>query len=277
MSRVVPLRRPVRRPRPGAPATRAAPSRRMHARISHRPGVTQRMARGVWSGWFLGKVLAVAVLAAGAWLFIEGAASPDLRVASILVAGNDLVPAEEIAEVLPVRDANVFTIRGSRLAPAILSDPAVAAVRVEPRLPDAVYVRVMERRPAVVWETTVGSVLADRTGLVLREGESALPTVSAPDGPFPQPGERVSPQAVQVAETVGPLIDSLGLKGGRIEFRPESGVTLVAPGAARVVLGFGDDLQLKLDAYTTIRRYLEQSRTTAELIDVRFLDRPYYR
>jgi cell division septal protein FtsQ len=239
--------------------------------------VTQSIARALFSGWFLGKVLAVVVLASGGWLFREGAASPDLRVASILVAGNELVPAEEIAEALPVRDANVFTIRGSRLAPAILSDPAVAAVRVEARLPDAVYVRVMERRPVVVWETSGGTVLADRTGLVLREGGSALPTVSAPEGPVPHPGERVSPQAVQVAETVGPLIDSLGLQGGRIEFRPESGVTLVAPGTARVVLGFGDDLQLKLDAYTTIRRHLEQSRTPAELIDVRFLDRPFYR
>jgi hypothetical protein len=249
----------------------------MHVRASHRPGVGERVARGAFRGWFLGKILAIGILAAGAWLFIKGAASPDLRVASILVAGNELVPAEEIAEALPVGDANVFTIRGSRLAPTILSDPAVAAVRVEPRLPDAVYVRVMERRPAVVWETSNGSVLADRTGLVLREGGSALPTVSAPEGPYPQPGERVSSQAVQIAETVGPLIDSLGLQGGRIEFRPESGVTLVAPGAARVVLGFGDDLQLKLDAYATIRRYLEQSRTTAELIDVRFLDRPFYR
>jgi hypothetical protein len=200
-----------------------------------------------------------------------------LRVAAILVAGNELVPAEEIAESLPLTDVNVFTVRGSRLAQVVQQDPAIAAARIEPRLPNSIYVAVRERRPAVVWESPSGPTLADDSGLVIRDGARPLPTVSAPEGPAARPGERVDALAVQVAESVGPRVDELGLPGGRVEFRPGSGVALVAPGAARVVLGFGDEVEMKLSAYEAIRRYLEQSRQSAELIDVRFLDRPFYR
>ena len=44
-----------------------------------------------------------------------------------------------------------------------------------------------------------------------------------------------------------------------------------------MMLGFGDDLDAKIAAYQAIRRELDRTRTPAELIDVRFLERPYYR
>jgi hypothetical protein len=101
--------------------------------------------------------------------------------------------------------------------------------------------------------------------------------VLAPEGPLAAPGERVDPDAVRVARDVGMRLSALGLPGGQVEYRPSTGVALVAPGAPRVQLGFGDDLDAKLSAYLAIRRHLEQTRTSAQLIDVRFLERPYYR
>jgi cell division protein FtsQ len=222
-------------------------------------------------------VLAVAVLGAGAWAFVEASDAPGLRVSNILVAGSDLVPAEEIANALPMTHVNVFTVRGSRLANAITGDPAIESVRVEPHLPDTIYVRVRERRAAVVWDTPAGPLLTDDTGLVLREGTRSLPVVWAAEGPAPEPGGRVDRHAVLAAETIAPRIDTLGLPGGRVEFQPSTGVALVAPGRSRVVLGFNGNLEAQLAAYEAIRRYLEQSRAPAELIDVRFLDRPFYR
>jgi hypothetical protein len=45
----------------------------------------------------------------------------------------------------------------------------------------------------------------------------------------------------------------------------------------RLILGGADDLGWKMAALQTIVRHLQSERTTAELIDVRFRERPYYR
>jgi hypothetical protein len=44
-----------------------------------------------------------------------------------------------------------------------------------------------------------------------------------------------------------------------------------------VALGFADNLDAKVDAYRAIRDHLNETQTVAELVDVRFLDRPYFR
>jgi hypothetical protein len=148
---------------------------------------------------------------------------------------------------------------------------------VRPMIPNHVDVVVEERVPTVVWDTGHRQVLLDAEGLALKDGAEALPTVYAPEGPELQPGTRIDVTPVRVAQSVGPRLASLGLTGGRVEYRPSGGVSLVAPGAPRVNLGFGENLDAQLNAYLTIRRHLDATRTPAELIDVRFLDRPYYR
>jgi hypothetical protein len=45
----------------------------------------------------------------------------------------------------------------------------------------------------------------------------------------------------------------------------------------RLILGGGDGLEAKVATIQTIVHYLQSERTSAEIIDVRFGDRPYYR
>jgi hypothetical protein len=111
----------------------------------------------------------------------------------------------------------------------------------------------------------------------LRDRESALPVVNAPYGPAVELGEQVDPAIVNTAAALPPLLAAAGITGGQVEYHPSSGLALTIPGAPQMVLGFDGDLDAKLAAYRAIRNQLDRTRTTAQLIDVRFLERPYYR
>ena len=82
---------------------------------------------------------------------------------------------------------------------------------------------------------------------------------------------------VRMAEALVPRLASEGLAGGQLEYRPSYGATLILADSARLAIGTGDGLEDKLAAYRAIRSYLDQNRTKAQFIDVRFLERPYFR
>jgi hypothetical protein len=241
------------------------------------PSRAGRIARRIFSTWLLSKVLAIGLLAGGAWLVTRGIQAPELRVASVTIVGNSLASAPEITEQLDLEGQNVFSVRGPRLERLIEHDPLIQRAHVQPVLPNAVRIAIVERQPAVVWDTGDRQLLTDGTGLALREGIEPLPTVRAPEGPITDPGGRVDADAVHMAQAIGPQLDALGYTGGWLEYRPDRGVTLEGPGKEQVLLGFANDLPAKLAAYRSIRRYLDESHTAVQLVDVRFLDRPYYR
>ena len=277
MSRVTPLPRAPRqqalkRRAPAAPARGTARSSR-----AQQPGFLTRVRRRVLSGWLAGKLLALLLLGLGSAALFEFANGEYFVVDQVEVGGNLLVPTEEVQAAVDLKGVHVLAVRSGRTARILQANPAIAHARVQPQLYRTVRIEIVEREPVAVWDTGEVQVLTDVEGLALRDGRLALPTVLAPEGPAVAPGGRVDPDAVRVARDVGMRLSALGLPGGQVEYRPTAGVALVAPGAPRVQLGFGDNLDAKLSAYLAIRRHLEQTRSAAELIDVRFLERPYYR
>lgn len=240
-------------------------------------GLVGAVGRRLLSFWFLGKLLALGLLAAGGWVVSQAAVAPDLRVVQVSIEGTALLDADAVREALSLEGTHLFLVRRGRVVRQLEAMPLVARASADVRLPNQVRVRVVERSAAAVWDTGVRQLLSDSDGLILREGSMPLPIVHAPAGPLPEPGQRVDPVAIHVAQAVGPRLEMLGLAGGRVEYQPESGVAIVAPGSPRVVLGFGEDVDAKLTAYLSIRRYLDETKRPAELIDVRFLERPYFR
>jgi cell division septal protein FtsQ len=237
-----------------------------------------RTLRRFFGLWLLAKAVALALLAGGAVLASQVASSQQFRVAEVIVSGSGLVAAEDIAATIDVAGANAFTVRGRRMARILQSDPAIAGATVRARLPDAVEVVVYERPPAVLWEADGRTLLADETGLTLRDGARPdLPVIHAPEGPAPDPGGRVDAEIVRMAQSLAPRLEAEGLAGGQFEYRPTTGASIVLPDSARVALGSLDDLEDKLAAYQAIRAHLNQSNTEARFIDVRFLERPYFR
>lgn len=265
------------RVRPAAKRSTSGAIRRPTGAARSARRMPAHLLRRVFSGRLLARVVAVAILCGGGWALWEGAAAPQLQVAGVTLAGNELVTDEEILGGLSIEGANVFTVRTRRLEDILQTDPAIGRARVRARLPNAIALRVEEREPVVVWIAAESPVLADRSGLALRNGTRSLPAIYAPEGPIAEPGGRIDVEAVRMAQSLASRLDAMGVAGARLEYRPGSGMSIVASGSPRIALGFADDLDAKLAAYAAIKGHLEQTRTPAELIDVRFLDRPYFR
>lgn len=297
MSRVTPLR-PARRaarrdaarhdaraPRREARTARRRESgpRPSRARSQPRRGLSFGILRHIFSGWFAGKLLAVALIGGVLWALAEGAEATEFHVAEVVLAGNALIPTEELLADLPAVGENIFFIRGARLERRLRANPAIGQAKVGLRLPNSLQITVQERAPAVVWDTGSRQLLADADGRVLRdalmaiEPAASLPVLKAPEGPEAEPGGQLDPEAVRVAQSLVARLDGLGLTGSWLEYRPVAGVTIVSPSSHRVAVGFTDRLDAKLAAYLAIRARLDQNAAKAELVDVRFLDRPYYR
>jgi cell division protein FtsQ len=152
--------------------------------------------------WSLPVLAVAAVVGSGVWLFTGGrtaaflgvardgmitaSAHAGLRVENVLVTGRYRTAREDITGAL-----------GARRGMAILAfDPFTAkqrleklnwvrAATVERRLPDTIYLRLVEREPLALWQASGKLALIDREGVVITRRHlgrySALPLVVGED------------------------------------------------------------------------------------------------
>ena len=228
----------------------------------------------------LSKLLGLAVLLAASGLMYDVASSPELRVSRVSVVGNQLMSAAEIEAAAGVTGLNLFWIRRSDVDQRLRLLPPVESAEISIELPDHVLIQLKERAPVAIWQAGETPFLVDRDGLVLaaRPSEQPLMVVRDTSGQPVAPGTRVSADAVRgVGELDARLSDTFGSQQRQYEYSHESGLNVVQSVGPRLIVGGGDNLDWKVAAIRTIVRHLEANRRSAELIDVRFGDRPYYR
>jgi hypothetical protein len=196
------------------------------------------------------------------------------------VAGNRLLTAEELEAAASVGGRNLFWIRRSDVSQRLRLLPPVESAEVSLELPDQVLIQVKERDPVAIWLAGDIPFLVDRDGLVLAARPPSRPLMVVRDtgGQPLLPGDRVNADAVRSLGTVDDLlVRTFGPQPRQYEYAADSGLNVVQSVGPRLILGGGDNLQWKVAAIQSIVRHLETTRTAAELIDVRFSDRPYYR
>ncbi len=104
--------------------------------------------------------------AAGAWMLT----SPRFALSRVEVSGTARVDPRWVhGRLAPLVGRNLVRLRLSRVETALEGHPWIAGVAVEKRLPDALAVQVVERRPAAL------VARADRLWLVDREGRPIAP------------------------------------------------------------------------------------------------------
>jgi hypothetical protein len=245
-----------------------------------RPRATRpRVTRGVVLT-LLSKLVGLAVLLGASGLLYDLASSPEFQVSRVSVAGNRLLTAEELEATASVGGRNLFWIRRSDVSQRLRLLPPVESATVSLGLPDHVSIQVKERDPVAIWLAGEIPFLVDRDGLVLAARPAGQPLMVVRDTsnqPL-SPGSRVSADAVRSVGIVDDLLSrTFGQQPRQYEYAADSGLNVVQSVGPRLILGNGDDLPWKVAAIRAIAGHLEATRTTAELIDVRFGDRPYYR
>lgn len=125
---------------------------------------------GGWWMWQSGWVANVAAKAR--WAVIATTADMGFRVDNVLVLGRQETPRDELLKA----------VRLARGAPILAFDPDAAKERVEAlpwvksasvqrRLPDTIFLRVVERRPLAVWQHQGHFALIDYDGHVIPDGK----------------------------------------------------------------------------------------------------------
>lgn len=168
------------RPAGAKPARRGARHAR-RAGIRHRRVAGRRLPSAA-------RVMGVLALAAAASALVLALHGPWLRVTQVAHAGERYTAAGELAEVLHAyRGRPLLAVDSAELAARLRALPAVAAVRVEARLPGQLSVSVTEKAPALTWLTPEARLLVAADGAVIaslpRDAEppadlAALPAVN---------------------------------------------------------------------------------------------------
>jgi cell division septal protein FtsQ len=231
-------------------------------------------------GLLLTKLIAIVLLFGASGLLYHVAASDDYRVSDTVVTGARLVSAAEIQDAAAVTGLNIFWVKQEEVDHRLQAISAIQSARVTTVLPNRLEVRIVERAPVAVWQSGGSSFLVDADGRVLRSIDQAvsLPTIRDVGTQPVQAGGTVDTQALVTTFRLEQLLPGVAtLRPTEFEYSPDTGVTVVADSGARVRFGLSDDLDWKVAALVAVRRDLDRRGQRAELIDLRFKDRPYVR
>jgi cell division protein FtsQ len=224
--------------------------------------------------------LAILLLCAASGLLYHVASAEEFRVARVVVAGNELVSAAELEVTAAVDGANIFCIRLEEVEQRLQALPAVQSARVTTFLPNGLQIQIAERTPVAIWQSGGTAYLVDQQGQVVGIGGAMqrLTRIRDLDGSDLRPGARVDADALVTTtrlETLLPAAARMAVRG--FEYSRATGVEVLADFGPRVRFGDSEHLEWKASALAAIRRDLDRTGQRAELIDLRFMDRPYIR
>ena len=237
-----------------------------------------RISRGVlWRALSLFVYSAVLILAA--WLLYYSVESPYFAVRDISVSGTKLLDPGQVQSAAGVMGRNALLVRAGAVEQAVAKLTAVQKAQAVVSLTGRIAVNITERTPLVQWQAPGGYFLIDREGVVFSQQPPPSPVtvVKAPGGPALEVGGRVDPSVLASIEALKEALPSrAGIQTPWFDYSVSDGVSISMPDNERVVFGDASDLDSKLAALAAIRQFLESTKSQAQLIDLRFKDRPVY-
>jgi cell division protein FtsQ len=138
------------------------------------------------AAWRTGGIAALGEAAGESVLAWTGSAG--IAVDNVLVEGREKTSAERILAALEVqRGMPLFAFSPDQARERLLAIGWVRDARIERRLPDTIFVDLVERRPAAIWQNKGKFALVDETGAVIGAEDigqySDLKVIVGPDAP----------------------------------------------------------------------------------------------
>jgi cell division septal protein FtsQ len=235
--------------------------------------------------WVLARLAAMGIVVGGGWVVYTASTSPEFQVRKVHVRGASLLSQADVEQAAAVIGANVFWVDHAAAEARLQSLPLVVHAEVTPVLPDTVEVRIQERQPAAFWVSGDQTYVVDKDGVVLRPlaedeavyADQPLSTVAEVDGQALNPGDVVDASALTTWVRLATLLPGAGVKPKAAQWSADFGLEVQTQEGWRARFDSAGNLERQVDSLRSIRDYLAQNRTPAEVIDVRFGDRPYYR
>jgi hypothetical protein len=215
---------------------------------------------------------------------VSFATSPEYIVQSVTVEGSQVLSLEQANEIAGVAGRNIFTIDPAEVRSRLAEKAALLkGVSVETRLPNEVIIRVLERKPAVVWVIGDGTpMLASDDHVVVGEAKTLDGFVTIFDrGPMTDTFTVGQPMPVHKADATDtaqqiymmlPAATGVGLR--QLEWAPDNGVSAITAEGQRIDFGTGDELERKIKIVQSVVQESVRSGRSWSVLDVRSVDRP---
>ncbi|GAC1320356.1 MAG: hypothetical protein NVSMB2_16240 [Chloroflexota bacterium] len=245
--------------------------------------------------WAFTRALGLAIMVLAGWVVYDSASSDRFGVRSVHVRGNVLLSPTEIESAATVTGANAFWVDRAEVARRVRGLPLVQRVEITTTLPDTVDISIVERQPAAFWISGEASYLVDTEGVILKAVDAdtqqaracagqpcdprlaSLPTVSQMAGAPLNPGDRVDSGALATSARLATLLPSVGIEPLAFEWTADNGLEVPTRDGWRARFDGQANVDAQITALRAVRDQLARTKTQAELIDVRFGDRPYFR
>lgn len=185
------------------------------------------------TGWWLVRsgIAAQATAAAGRGL-LAWTASCGLAVADVQVEGRDRASREAVLRALGVaRGTPILAIDPAEAKRRLETIPWVRGASVERRLPDTLYIRLVERRPLALWQRDGKLVPVDSDGVAVpgdhRERLGALIVLVGADAP--KAGAALLAMLATEPELAPRVAAAVRVGGRRWNLRLDSGIDIALP------------------------------------------------
>jgi hypothetical protein len=245
--------------------------------------------------WAIGRAMALILLVGAGWVVYDCGSSDRFQVHSVRIQGNVLLSQAEVESVAAVTGANIFWVDRGQVVARLLDLPVVQRAEIRVALPDTVEIFIVERQPAAFWVSGDWSYLVDREGVILKavdaETQQAracagqpcdprlapLPTVAQLDAQPLTPGDHVDASALVASARLATLLPGVGVEPLAFEWNHDSDLEVPTREGWRARFDDAGNVDQQVAALQAIRDQLTRTRATAQLIDLRFGDRPYFR
>ena len=231
---------------------------------------------------WLAAATALVMVTAGSIAFVRG---PWLRVAEVLVVGNEVVPTVLVQEQANVLGESLLFLDTTDIAERVAAHPRIEQAAVERVWPQRVQVTVVERQPWAVWSQAGASYLVDGQGYLLAEarpsdGHGTAPGLWPIKGLDPttlSEGARVDPGAMRLAQRLAEAVpEKLGVPVQSFEYLERAGLVVVTS-RGRARFDTEDDFDYKLAVWQAVLAEAAKQRQTVNHVDLRFGKRPFFR
>ena len=235
------------------------------------------------TGWQVSKILSLlALIAVGYGLFwIHTDDRFFIYEEDVYFQQLSYLQPDELFDVADVKGWNIFWLRSDHVRDVLMGHPYVADAQVSLSLPGTLVAEVSEVKPTALWMTDEGPrwLLRDGTALAVRD-DSGNDLLQILDGPSDAsaigaaPGTAIDSGILQSALRLAerfPALESL-------TYSREIGLNFpLADSHYWIYWGDGQDVERKLINLDAAQQVLQSGEVTAQVIDLRFIERPYFR
>jgi cell division septal protein FtsQ len=256
-------------------------SRRSQRRLGTQYPSTARQVRfslapiaGRWQAYG-SRLMAALLLVILGWATYAIFDSPNFYVYGAEVQGNTAVTPDEVYAASGLEGMSVFWVDPAAVATRLESLPNVRSARVQVRWPARAIISIEERTPVLIWQTGEARWWVDAEGVIVppRSDLSEAVTIIDTDAEPLSPGQRLDPSILEAAQALRRLLPELPV----MHYSHTTGISFTTREGWPVYLGDGQNMEAKLTILVALRKELLARGVSPEFIDVRFVERPFYK